>query len=158
MGLRPIPKRWAGHQQKKKGEGKTLREVTVARRATVPPPLLQCCREQQPPLLFIPPCGTIFSPTELTSLPSPVLTTWVVRPKEENRGKRQVRGLRVIFRSSPRVNLVPLCLDVQLVVLAMSVFRATQDRLEEIEVLMCFKEELDLDVCQSIVEYVVIFP
>ena len=32
MGLRPITKRWVDHHQKKKGEGKTLRGVTVARR------------------------------------------------------------------------------------------------------------------------------
>ena len=40
MGLRPITKRWADHQQKKKGEGKTLGGGTVAQRATVAPPLL----------------------------------------------------------------------------------------------------------------------
>ena len=47
---------------------------------------------------------------------------------------------------SSRVIPIPPRLVAQLVNLAMSVFRAVQDRLEKIEVLMCLMAELVLDV------------
>ena len=66
--------------------------------------------------------------------------------KGEERERERSRPRYVIFSGSSRVRSDPLSIRRLIVYLAMSVFRAAQDRLEEIEVLMCLKAELVLDV------------
>ena len=68
MGLRPITKRWADHQLKKKGEGKTLRGYCSTTCYSTRRHCYSVAVNSSLPSSSFPPCGTIFPPTELNSL------------------------------------------------------------------------------------------